>query len=244
MSAIEKCIKHSENVGIDLLPNTIGKKVMKRVEEARAELTSLREKAAWYDKVHEAKEPDYFNELDAAGLREQLRIASHLAAERMDAANIPPRELDRLRELAGLVPGLLDCRGIDCDAVVIDDEKYICVACGTKLEDNWESCPNPNCPRFKGWELTETENYYYPRKRSEYDEMKVRAELVQKDGKDGALVKALDKCHHELNIIRARDGVPYTAIGYKSDIDEDYFIGIVDLGSEALKLAREAQNAD
>ena len=71
--------------------------------EHRAEFASLREKADWYDKVHEAKEPGYTDELDAAGLRDQLKIASHLAAEYMDAANIQPRELERLRKLANLV---------------------------------------------------------------------------------------------------------------------------------------------
>lgn len=41
------------------------------------------------------------------------------------------------------------------------------------------------------------------------------------------LVRASVQAHHELNTIRARDGVPYTRYG-KSDVDEDYFSAVVD----------------
>jgi hypothetical protein len=39
---------------------------------------------------------------------------------------------------------------------------------------------------------------------------------------------------NELNAIRARDGVPYTHAGWKSDVDEVYFSQIVDALSNAL----------
>lgn len=43
---------------------------------------------------------------------------------------------------------------------------------------------------------------------------------------------------HELNAIRARDGVPFDHMGYPSDVDEAYFSQLVDdlaewLGEEA-----------
>lgn len=38
----------------------------------------------------------------------------------------------------------------------------------------------------------------------------------------------------ELNAIRARDGVPYNHLGYKSDVAEEYFSNIVDALSDAL----------
>jgi len=51
------------------------------------------------------------------------------------------------------------------------------------------------------------------------------------------LRSALEKCYHELNIIRARDGVPYTHYG-KSDVDENYFSSVVDSAREALEATK------
>lgn len=42
------------------------------------------------------------------------------------------------------------------------------------------------------------------------------------------LVECLRECHRELNIIRARDGVPYCFDGRKSDTDEECFSQLVD----------------
>lgn len=51
------------------------------------------------------------------------------------------------------------------------------------------------------------------------------------------LVAALTKAAHELNAIRARDGVPYNHAGYKSDVCEDYFSSVVDECHAALSKA-------
>jgi len=40
--------------------------------------------------------------------------------------------------------------------------------------------------------------------------------------------RALVKAYRELNEIRARDGVPYTSMGYASSVDADYFSSVVD----------------
>jgi hypothetical protein len=39
---------------------------------------------------------------------------------------------------------------------------------------------------------------------------------------------ALEKARYELNAIRARDGVPYTHMGWKASVDENYFSTVVD----------------
>jgi hypothetical protein len=49
-----------------------------------------------------------------------------------------------------------------------------------------------------------------------------------------ALVRAAVKAFQELNCVRARDGVPYTADGYRSGVDEDYFSSVVDELNEAV----------
>jgi len=51
------------------------------------------------------------------------------------------------------------------------------------------------------------------------------------------LRSALSNGYHELNIIRARDGVPYTHYG-KSDVDENYFSSVVDSAREALEATK------
>lgn len=48
------------------------------------------------------------------------------------------------------------------------------------------------------------------------------------------LREALLKAYHELNVIRARDGVPYCFDGMKSDVDEAYFSSVVDEARAAL----------
>lgn len=42
------------------------------------------------------------------------------------------------------------------------------------------------------------------------------------------LTAALWKAWNELNTIRARDGVPYTHLGYRAGVAEDYFSAVVD----------------
>ena len=40
--------------------------------------------------------------------------------------------------------------------------------------------------------------------------------------------RVLVKAYRQLNEIRARDGVPYTSMGYASSVDADYFSSVVD----------------
>lgn len=51
------------------------------------------------------------------------------------------------------------------------------------------------------------------------------------------LVRAAVLAYAELNAIRARDVVPYTSRGFKSDVDEEYFSSVVDMLDEAVKSA-------
>ena len=51
------------------------------------------------------------------------------------------------------------------------------------------------------------------------------------------LVHAAVRAFAELNAIRARDGVPYTRNGWKSDVDETYFSSVVDELDEAVMVA-------
>jgi len=51
------------------------------------------------------------------------------------------------------------------------------------------------------------------------------------------LVRAAVKAFAELNAIRARDGVPYTHEGSRSNVDEAYFSCVVDGLDEAVKAA-------
>ena len=51
------------------------------------------------------------------------------------------------------------------------------------------------------------------------------------------LLLAAVKAFAELNAIRARDGVPYTSSGWKSEVDEQYFSSVVDGLDEAVKAA-------
>lgn len=41
-------------------------------------------------------------------------------------------------------------------------------------------------------------------------------------------LRCLVFAYQELNAIRARDGVPYTHTGFKSDVDEKYWSDLVD----------------
>lgn len=49
------------------------------------------------------------------------------------------------------------------------------------------------------------------------------------------LVRAAVRAFLELNTIRARDGIPYTHSGFKSDVNEEYFSSVVDGLDEAVK---------
>jgi len=51
------------------------------------------------------------------------------------------------------------------------------------------------------------------------------------------LTNALWMAWHELNTIRARDGVPRTYGGFKSDVNEEYFSEVVDTCSAAIQAA-------
>lgn len=51
------------------------------------------------------------------------------------------------------------------------------------------------------------------------------------------LLAALKKCVHELNEIRARDGVPYTHYGIKASVCEEYFSSVVDESFAAISKA-------
>lgn len=53
--------------------------------------------------------------------------------------------------------------------------------------------------------------------------------------------EALEKAYKELNIIRARDGVPYCYDGIKSDVDPAYFSSVVDEAKEVLSKHPEEQ---
>lgn len=49
---------------------------------------------------------------------------------------------------------------------------------------------------------------------------------------------ALQKAYHELNIIRARSGVPYDDCGMRSDVDPVYFSSVVDGARAALEITK------
>ena len=55
------------------------------------------------------------------------------------------------------------------------------------------------------------------------------------DEQSHKVLSALKRAYTELNIIRARDGVPYTHYGMKSDVDEKYFSSVVDEAYGILK---------
>jgi hypothetical protein len=48
------------------------------------------------------------------------------------------------------------------------------------------------------------------------------------------LLSAAVRAFQELNTIRARDGVPYTRQGWRSDVDEAYFSSVVDALDDAV----------
>jgi hypothetical protein len=50
-----------------------------------------------------------------------------------------------------------------------------------------------------------------------------------------SLVEAAVMAFYELNIIRARDGVPYCQDGTRSDVDEKYFSSVVDALDSAVE---------
>lgn len=52
-----------------------------------------------------------------------------------------------------------------------------------------------------------------------------------------SILAALAKAYRELNAIRARDGVPYTRDGWKSDVQEEYFSSVVDECRDVLRSA-------
>jgi hypothetical protein len=60
----------------------------------------------------------------------------------------------------------------------------------------------------------------------------VKIEKLEDENK--SLREALEKTWKELNIIRARSGVPYDSDGIKSDVDEKYFSSVVDDAKQAL----------
>lgn len=41
-------------------------------------------------------------------------------------------------------------------------------------------------------------------------------------------ILAMCQAYHEMNVIRARDGVPYTHAGYKSDVAQDYWDAVME----------------
>ena len=51
------------------------------------------------------------------------------------------------------------------------------------------------------------------------------------------LAEALWKAWNELAIIRARDGVPYTHLGYRAGVAPDYFSAVVDECEAAITAA-------
>lgn len=55
------------------------------------------------------------------------------------------------------------------------------------------------------------------------------------------LLSAVWKAWHELNAIRARDGVPYNYQGFKSDVDPVYFSSVVDECDFAIETATGEQ---
>jgi hypothetical protein len=56
---------------------------------------------------------------------------------------------------------------------------------------------------------------------------------------NAALLSALKKTYFELNTIHARDGVPYTSDGWKSDVDQAYFTSVVEEARSVLDAAME-----
>lgn len=44
---------------------------------------------------------------------------------------------------------------------------------------------------------------------------------------DENAILAMCQAYQEMNIIRARDGVPYTSYGYKSDVSPEYWDSIM-----------------
>ena len=54
------------------------------------------------------------------------------------------------------------------------------------------------------------------------------------------LLAALKDAANELNRIRARDGVPYTADGHRSDVSEEWFSQVVENGFNAIAKATGA----
>lgn len=52
-----------------------------------------------------------------------------------------------------------------------------------------------------------------------------------------SIVKVMCQAYQEMNVIRARDGVPYMHNGYKSDVSQEYWDSIMD------KLDEEVENA-
>lgn len=60
---------------------------------------------------------------------------------------------------------------------------------------------------------------------------------------ENQLLRALWKAWNELNVIRAADGVPYTAVSgiiSKSSVDENYFSDVVDECAGAIEAATGA----
>lgn len=57
------------------------------------------------------------------------------------------------------------------------------------------------------------------------------------------IVAALEKAYHELNEIRARDGVPWTHQCMRSSVDETYFSSVVDDCQTAAANARSLLDA-
>ena len=51
------------------------------------------------------------------------------------------------------------------------------------------------------------------------------------------VIKAMAEAWHEMNVIRARDGVPYCSDGRKSDVSQEYWDGIMDRLGKAIEEA-------
>lgn len=65
-----------------------------------------------------------------------------------------------------------------------------------------------------------------------------QAELAKVRQVAKELNASLVAARYELNVIRARDGVPYCYDGIKSDVDANYFSRIVDSADKALASAK------
>ena len=73
------------------------------------------------------------------------------------------------------------------------------------------------------------------------EETELTKALLRMQKQRDELLMALKKAVHELNEIRARDGVPYTHSGWKASVDEEYFSSVVDQSFEAIANAEKSK---